>query len=414
MITGDGVLGQVFRIGPFSSEIILITDAEHALPVQVVRSGVRTIALGTGRSTSLELPYVPQNYDVKVGDLLVTSGLGRVFPFGLPVARVTKVERDPDAAAGADPRGAARGHRNRSRSAVHLGAPGSSGRHGLARSTRRRGAGQAAGEYAMNLARREPRWAVSFTVLLALIAQVLPLPDWLSVVRPSFVALVIIYWSIYAPHAGGIFAPWLAGLALDVFKGDVLAQNALAIALVAYIAMSLHQRLRNQTLVQQSLFVFAMLTLNEFVVWGIEGWSGHAVATPWRWIQPMIGAMLWPFVALLVGRTHTRSLEAREAMGTVRIKDHWAEQRLFESRALAAAFIIAALTAGARRPPGGAAGDALRLLRRALAGQPRARRAAARAARPDPRSQRRRCSRRTARPSSSNWCASACPMSTPR
>ena len=81
VITGDGVLGQVYRIGPFSSEIILITDAEHALPVQVLRSGVRTIALGTGRSTALELPYVPQNYDVKVGDLLVTSGLGQVFPY---------------------------------------------------------------------------------------------------------------------------------------------------------------------------------------------------------------------------------------------------------------------------------------------------------------------------------------------
>ena len=114
VVTGDGVLGQVFRTGPFSSEIILITDAEHALPVQVVRSGVRTIALGTGHSTSLELPFVPQNYDVKVGDLLVTSGLGRVFPFGLPVARVTKVERDSHAAAGADPRRAARRHRKRS------------------------------------------------------------------------------------------------------------------------------------------------------------------------------------------------------------------------------------------------------------------------------------------------------------
>lgn len=94
VITGDGVLGQVFRIGPFSSEIILITDAEHALPVQVLRSGERTIALGTGRSTALDLPYVPQNYDVKVGDILITSGLGEVFPQGLPVARVTKVERD--------------------------------------------------------------------------------------------------------------------------------------------------------------------------------------------------------------------------------------------------------------------------------------------------------------------------------
>jgi len=95
VITGDGVLGQVFRTGPFSSEVILITDAEHALPVQTLRTGVRTIALGTGRSTALELPYVPQNFDVKVGDLLVTSGLGQVFPYGLPVARVTRVERDP-------------------------------------------------------------------------------------------------------------------------------------------------------------------------------------------------------------------------------------------------------------------------------------------------------------------------------
>jgi rod shape-determining protein MreD len=158
----------------------------------------------------------------------------------------------------------------------------------------------------VNITRREPRWAVAFTVLLALILQALPLPSWLEAVRPSFIGLAVIYWSIYAPHAGGIFAPWLAGIGYDVFKGEVLGQNALALALVAYVAMSLHQRLRNQTLVQQSLFVFAMLTLNEFVVWGIEGWSGHGATTPWRWIQPMIGGMLWPFVALLLGRTHTR------------------------------------------------------------------------------------------------------------
>jgi cell shape-determining protein MreD len=50
-----------------------------------------------------------------------------------------------------------------------------------------------------------------------------------------------------------------------------------------------------------------MLTLNEFVVFAIEGWSGHAVSSSWRWLQPMIGAMLWPFVALLAGRTHSRA-----------------------------------------------------------------------------------------------------------
>jgi rod shape-determining protein MreC len=134
VITGEGVLGQVYRIGPFSSEIILITDSEHALPVQVLRSGVRSIALGTGRATALELPYVPQNYDVKVGDVLVTSGLDGVFPFGLPVARITKRRARPDPAAGADLCIAAGAYRGGSRSAVHLGAAGTSGGARLARS----------------------------------------------------------------------------------------------------------------------------------------------------------------------------------------------------------------------------------------------------------------------------------------
>lgn len=159
----------------------------------------------------------------------------------------------------------------------------------------------------MNFARREPRWAVTFTLLIGLILQVLPLPLWLQSVRPSFVALVVVYWAIYSPHAGGIFAPFIAGLALDVFKGEVLGQNALAAITVAYISMSMHQRLRNQSLVQQSLFTFAMLFVYQVIVWGIEGWTGHSVASPWRWIQPMVGGMLWPFVALLVGRTHSRS-----------------------------------------------------------------------------------------------------------
>jgi rod shape-determining protein MreD len=159
----------------------------------------------------------------------------------------------------------------------------------------------------MNFARREPRWAVFFSVLIALIVQVIPLPDWLSLVRPSFIGLVVIYWGIFSPHAGGIFAPWIAGVSLDVFKGDVLGQNALAMALIAYITMTLHQRLRNQTLIQQSLFVCLMLYVAEIVVWGIEGWSGHAISSGWRWIQPMIGAMLWPFVAMLVGRSHSKS-----------------------------------------------------------------------------------------------------------
>jgi rod shape-determining protein MreC len=94
VLDDKGVIGQTTHVGPWSAEIILITDPEHAIPVQVERTGLRTIAVGAGDSASLALPYLPGNADVKPGDLLVTSGLGGVFPAGYPVARVSEVHRD--------------------------------------------------------------------------------------------------------------------------------------------------------------------------------------------------------------------------------------------------------------------------------------------------------------------------------
>jgi rod shape-determining protein MreC len=94
VLDDHGVVGQTMYVGPWSAEVILITDPAHALPVQIQRTGLRTIAVGTGDSNSLALPYLPANADVRVGDVLVTSGLGGVFPPGYPVARVTQVHKD--------------------------------------------------------------------------------------------------------------------------------------------------------------------------------------------------------------------------------------------------------------------------------------------------------------------------------
>jgi len=85
----NGVVGQVLRVTPYSAEVILITDPNHAIPVQVKRNGLRTIAQGTGQIGSLSLPYLSSNADIQTGDLLVTSGMGGVFPQGYPVATVT-------------------------------------------------------------------------------------------------------------------------------------------------------------------------------------------------------------------------------------------------------------------------------------------------------------------------------------
>lgn len=90
-----GIIGQIVRADPLTSTAILITDPNHALPIQINRTGARTLALGTGNFQELDLPHIPNNEDVKVGDLLVTSGLGGRFPRGYPVGTITKVEFDP-------------------------------------------------------------------------------------------------------------------------------------------------------------------------------------------------------------------------------------------------------------------------------------------------------------------------------
>ncbi|MCK9635116.1 MAG: rod shape-determining protein MreC [Methylobacter tundripaludum] len=88
VLDANGVVGQVFRALPFSSEIMLITDPNHAIPVQVNRNGLLTIAVGSGQLNRLNLPFLPNNADIRPGDLLITSGLGGTFPSGYPVAVV--------------------------------------------------------------------------------------------------------------------------------------------------------------------------------------------------------------------------------------------------------------------------------------------------------------------------------------
>jgi rod shape-determining protein MreC len=92
-----GVFGQVARVSELTCEVILISDATHAIPAQVNRNGLRTVVLGSGDPNHLKLPYVSTAADIVKGDLLVTSGLGGVFPAGYPVGTVIEVRRDPAA-----------------------------------------------------------------------------------------------------------------------------------------------------------------------------------------------------------------------------------------------------------------------------------------------------------------------------
>ena len=95
LLDATGVMGQIVHAGPYTSTAVLITDPSHAIPVQVNRNGLRSIALGSGTINRLELPYIPNNADIQPGDLLITSGLGGRFPPGYPVALVYAVQHDP-------------------------------------------------------------------------------------------------------------------------------------------------------------------------------------------------------------------------------------------------------------------------------------------------------------------------------
>lgn len=94
VLDARGIMGQVIEVGPQTARVMLIADREHALPVRVARNGVRAIVAGNGDIGQLTLQYVPESADVKVGDLLLSSGLGLRYPAGYPVGVVTRVNRN--------------------------------------------------------------------------------------------------------------------------------------------------------------------------------------------------------------------------------------------------------------------------------------------------------------------------------
>lgn len=147
--------------------------------------------------------------------------------------------------------------------------------------------------------RRLPRLRMIGTTALAFLAQAVPLPYFLGIVRPAFAVIAVIFWSLAAPRLGGIALGFATGLALDVVRGTVLGQHALATALVAYVAIRQHLLVRNKSVLDQMIFCGALLLLWELAVWIIEAFTGQAGSHWTRWLPILPGALLWP---LLVDR----------------------------------------------------------------------------------------------------------------
>lgn len=95
VVDDNGVVGQVTRVYPWLSEVTLVTDKDHAVPIQIERNGLRAVVFGSGDISEMSLRYMPVSVDIVEGDVLVTSGIDGTYPPNLPVAKVLKIERDP-------------------------------------------------------------------------------------------------------------------------------------------------------------------------------------------------------------------------------------------------------------------------------------------------------------------------------
>ncbi len=146
------------------------------------------------------------------------------------------------------------------------------------------------------------RGRMLLSTAVSLVLTVLPLPPVADLFRPSFLVLTVLYWSIAAPRAGGVGLGWFSGLLLDVFQGPVLGQHAMALSVVTYITAREHQKIRSKPLFQQSLIVFAALAFYEGVVFAIDGWTGHPLTSPLRWIHCATGALIWAPAATILAQ----------------------------------------------------------------------------------------------------------------
>jgi rod shape-determining protein MreD len=150
-------------------------------------------------------------------------------------------------------------------------------------------------------------WASTLSLVLTLALGAVPLPDDVAPLRPDWVAVVLLYWSLMAPRHFSLLTAFWMGIALDTLSGALLGQNALALLVVVYLAEKFHLRLRVFPLSQLAITVFLLLGLYEFILFWIDGMAGRSVPLVERWVPPLTGTLVWIVLYMLFDR------RAREA-----------------------------------------------------------------------------------------------------
>jgi rod shape-determining protein MreD len=148
----------------------------------------------------------------------------------------------------------------------------------------------------------EPKggFIIMLSLIVAMALTILPLPDSVDPYRPEWVVLVLLYWIMALPHRLGVSIAWLLGICLDILKGALLGQHAMAIAIVAYLMLKMHQRVRVYPYWQQAIMVGSLLLLYQALLLWIYGLTG-TLTTGWPyWLPSLTGTVLWPWLFVLM------------------------------------------------------------------------------------------------------------------
>ena len=142
------------------------------------------------------------------------------------------------------------------------------------------------------------------TIFVGMVLAVLPMPQFfppeLGFLRPDWVAMVLVYWTIALPHRVGILMAWMAGITVDVLLGSLMGQHALSYVVITYVTGSFYQRFRMFSVWQQATILFALLGLNQLIGFWIESVVGLTSWSLWFFLPAVSGAFLWPSVFLIL------------------------------------------------------------------------------------------------------------------
>jgi rod shape-determining protein MreD len=140
-------------------------------------------------------------------------------------------------------------------------------------------------------------WVIVMSLVFAAVLSIVPLPAWLALWRPDWIALVLIYWVIALPHRVGLISAWLVGFLIDVLDGTLLGLNAVILAAMAYIALTLYQRLRMFTPLQQSVTILMLIGSGQLIIFWVQTATGQNTADNLTFVlSACTSALLWPLI----------------------------------------------------------------------------------------------------------------------